>query len=375
MAKILYGIAGEGNGHAIRAECIIDELKKDHHITAFSYGKNWRTLKKYFRTQRSKKQPNKTKYQGENPIIKRIIGSYMYYINNTVSAVVTTVVNTMKLPLMLLASLRYLPYFLNKEIRPDVLITDFEPFIGYWALLFKIPMISIDNQHAITNTKIDGVKGQKIYEIYSKFVVYSYVPKKDKTIITSFFKTEIKKRHKANTTIVPPIIKQEILKKKRTNAGHILVYQTSASYTKMLHILKRINKQFIIYGFNKEKKEGNLHFKEFNNREFHKDIASADAVVINGGFTVLSEALYLHKPIFSIPIKRQFEQILNGHYINKLQYGVSVKDITEENFNVFLEKKKSYRTNIKKIKWDQNKEFFRVLHGTIKELTGKNNNT
>ena len=121
----------------------------------------------------------------------------------------------------------------------------------------------------------------------------------------------------------------------------------------MFPILKKINKQFIIYGFNKEIKEGNLTFKKFNTEEYLEDLATADAVIINGGFTTLSEALYLEKPVFSIPIKRQFEQIINGHYLNKLQYGMAVRDISEENFTKFLNNKEKYKQNIRKIKWNR----------------------
>jgi uncharacterized protein (TIGR00661 family) len=362
MARIIYGVAGEGNGHAIRAKIIIDELKKDHEITAFSYGKNWWSLRSYF-------QQKKTVNPPLNPTIKRIVGSYMYYINNTVSATITTTINIIKLPVMLLASLRYIPHFIIPKLKPDVVMTDFEPFVGYWSLLFNVPVISIDNQHAITHTSIDKIKGQFLYELYSKFVVKSFVPKANKVVITSFFNAERKNKHKTNTTLVKPIVKSSIQKQKRTNKGHVLVYQTSASYTHMLPILKKINKEFIIYGFNKNEKDHNLIFKKFNGDGFNKDIASADAVIINGGFTVLSEALYLHKPIFSIPIKQQFEQILNGHYINKMAYGVAVKDITENNFSEFLDNTEIYRHNIKKIKWDKNEEFFSVLNGAIEELS------
>ena len=92
-------------------------------------------------------------------------------------------------------------------------------------------------------------------------------------------------------------------------------------------------------------------------------------MIINGGFTTLTEALYLEKPVFSIPIKRQFEQIVNGWYVQKLQYGMTVKEITGQNFAAFLEKKETYRKNIQKIKWDKNKQFFAVLNKIIEETT------
>ncbi|MBI5001945.1 hypothetical protein HZC31_01020 [Candidatus Woesearchaeota archaeon] len=347
MATIFYGVAGEGNGHAIRAKTIIDELRKDNAVHIFSHGKGYKFLKQYFP-------------------IKRILGFHMYYINNTVSSFLTGIVNIAKLPFMAIASLQYPIAFIKN--KPDVIITDFEPFALYWAKFFNIPTISIDNQHSITNTKIDKIGGQCLTELYSKIIIHTFLPNPDQTIITTFFPTEITKK---NTVLVPPVIKrevQEIKNKKTKNKKHIFVYQTSPSYKRMLPILKKINKQFIIYGFNKEAREENLLFKKFNKEEYVKDLATADAVIINGGFTTLSEALCLQKPIFSIPIRRQFEQIVNGHYINKLQYGMAVKEITEENFNMFLEKQEQYKKNIKKIKLEGNKELFNIISNTLKLL-------
>ncbi len=351
MPTIFYAVAGEGNGHAIRAKTIIDELRKDHVVHIFSHGKGYYYLKQFFP-------------------LARILGFHMYYVNNTVSSVLTGIVNIAKFPLMLLASLQYIPAFI--KYKPDAVITDFEPFALYWAKIFNVQTISIDNQHSIINTKIDKIRGQWLTELYSRIVIHSFIPKPGKTIITTFFPTEIIKK---NTVLVPPVVKQDVLeirkkiksakKKSESSRGHIFVYQTSPSYKRLIPVLKKIKKEFIIYGFNAEAEEGNLIFKKFNTKEYLEDLATADAVIINGGFTVLSEALFLGKPIFSIPIKRQFEQIVNGHYINKLQYGMAVKEITEEKFEVFLKKMEACRKNIKKIKWDNNKMLFEILNKHI----------
>lgn len=341
MAKIFYGVCGEGNGHAIRSKIIIEELKKMHTVHIFSHGKGHRYLKQFFP-------------------VHRILGFHMYYINNKVSSILTGTINILKFPLMALASLQYPVAFLKE--KPDILITDFEPFIAYWAKIFDVPYMSIDNQHSITNTAIDKIPGQWLNELYSKLVIWNFFPKPKYTLITTFFETTITKK---NTVLVPPIIKPEILRSKSSNKGHIFVYQTSQSYKKMFSVLKKSNKQFLIYGFEKEEQDGNVTFRKFNNEQYAKDLAAADAVIINGGFTTLTEALYLQKPIFSIPIKRQFEQIINGYYLQKLCYGTAVKRITEQNLQEFLEKKEGCRNNIKKIKWDKNKKFFEILQKNV----------
>ena len=40
-----------------------------------------------------------------------------------------------------------------------------------------------------------------------------------------------------------------------------------------------------------------------------------------GGFTLMSEAVYLHKPLLSVPVVGQFEQVLNALYLQALNFG------------------------------------------------------
>ncbi len=337
MAMIFYAVAGEGNGHAIRSFTIIDELRKKHTVHIFSHGKGYAYLKKFYP-------------------VTRILGFHMYYFNNTVSSFLTGVVNILKFPLMFVASLQYLYYFIKE--KPKATITDFEPFLCYWSKLFNVPCISIDNQHSITETEVDTVPEQWFARVYSHCVIKTFLLTPTHIIITTFFPERAKKQ---NVHLVLPIVRNEILIKKSAKNNHILVYQTSQSYKKMFPVLKSIPNQFIIYGFNEERTEGNLMFKTFNTKNYIEDLRTADAVIINGGFTVLSEALYLQKPVFAIPIKRQYEQILNGYYLQKLGYGMAVREITVENFSEFLRNKKAYEKNIKKMHWDDNKKLFDTL--------------
>ena len=219
MTIIFYGVSGEGNGHAIRAEVIIRELKKQNTVHMFSHGKGYHYLKQ--------------KYP-----VNRILGFHMYYVNNTVSSFLTGIINTLKFPLMALASLRYVSEFIKK--KPDFVISDFEPFVCYWAIFFGVPCISSDNQHSITHTKIDKIPNQWLSEMYSRIVITTFLPNPEQIFITTFFPTEV---IKSNTLLFPPILRKEIIDAKSQNKGsqnkgHIFVYQTSTSYKKMFGVLK-----------------------------------------------------------------------------------------------------------------------------------------
>jgi uncharacterized protein (TIGR00661 family) len=168
----------------------------------------------------------------------------------------------------------------------------------------------------------------------------------------------------------PPILREKVLNLKPSRGEHVLVYQTSDSNLKLLEVLKEFDDEFIIYGFHKEEESGNLKFKDFNEDEFFEDLASARAVITNGGFSLISEALYLEKPVYSIPIKKQFEQILNALYLDKLEYGEFHKDLDRESIEKFLSKLEYYRDKIKsRFKHDHNQDILRKLDEIIEELT------
>ena len=52
-----------------------------------------------------------------------------------------------------------------------------------------------------------------------------------------------------------------------------------------------------------------------------QDMASSRYVICNGSHTVISEALYLGKPVFAFPIHMAFEQFFNAYMLKKLGYG------------------------------------------------------
>ena len=138
------------------------------------------------------------------------------------------------------------------------------------------------------------------------------------------------------------------MKLKSEEGQHILVYQTSDSNLKLLDLLKELDEEFIIYGFHKDEQDTNLTFKSFNDKEFLQDLATCRAVLTNGGFTLISEALYLKKPVLSVPVKKQFEQILNAIYLDRLGYGEYHEDLEKGDVLKFLKKLEIYRDNIEK---------------------------
>jgi len=54
------------------------------------------------------------------------------------------------------------------------------------------------------------------------------------------------------------------------------------------------------------------------------------------GFTLMPEAFYLRKPYLAFPMRGQFEQELNAHWLAKLNYGINLRRIRSEAVGNFL---------------------------------------
>jgi len=152
--------------------------------------------------------------------------------------------------------------------------------------------------------------------------VKSKLPFCDHYLITTFFFPPVRKE---KTSLFPPILRPEILSAKRSVGDHLLVYQTAEGGETLERTLHDTGLPCRVYGMRRgiqeEQVEGNLRFRPFSETGFIDDLASARGVIAGGGFTLMGEAVYLHKPMLSVPVGGQYEQILNGRYLQKLGYG------------------------------------------------------
>ena len=186
--------------------------------------------------------------------------------------------------------------------------------------------------------------------------------------LTSFFYPKIKARK--NAVIYPPIIREDILKLEPTEGDHIIVYQTSRESEKLVKRLKALkNEKFIVYGFNRNNVDDNLTFKKFNEDEFYDDFASSKAVICNGGFTFISEAIHLKKPIYSIPARGNFEQTLNGYYVQKLGYGEYHRVMNAKRVANFLKRLPKYKKKLANVKKTNNDGIINELIYRIEKYT------
>lgn len=308
--RILYGVVGEGMGHAMRSRVVIDHLvARGHQIEIMASGRACGFLG--------------SRFAGVN----EIHGFHMITEDNRIRLGRTLWSNA-------LAGITGVPrniraYFdLIDQFRPEVVISDFESWTYLYAKVHDVPVLSIDNMQVINRCLhapeiLDGVRAE--FELTRAFIK-SKLPMCAWYLITAFFRAPVRKER---TSLYPPILRPEILAAASRRGEHLLVYQTAGTYGALVDALRASGRECRIYGMRRDLQadeiEGNLTFRPFSEAAFVDDLAGCRAVIASAGFTLMGEAVYLHKPMLAFPIRRQFEQILNGRYLEREGYGMTAE--------------------------------------------------
>ena len=309
--RILYGVVGEGMGHAMRSRVVLEHLvAHDHEIEVMASSQAADFLS--------------SRFEG----VTKIHGFHMISENNRIRRSKTLWSNILEgargVPQNIAAYFDFLDRF-----EPEVVISDFESWTYLYGKNHRLPVISVDNMQIINRCDHpdEVLAGELANYALTKTFVKGKLPFCDHYLITTFFYPEVDKK---NTSLHPPILRPEILAATPSAGEHLLVYQTKVGHGALLEALGQCGLECRIYGMRRdleaEEVEGNLRFRPFGEKGFIDDLASARAVVAGAGFTLMGEAVYLGKPMLAIPLEGQFEQLLNARYLQYEGYGQAASD-------------------------------------------------
>ncbi|MBN2194295.1 MAG: teichoic acid biosynthesis protein [Polyangiaceae bacterium] len=306
--RILYGVVGEGMGHATRSRVVIEHLlQRGHRVRVIVSGRAHQFLRERL---------------GNYPLatLEEIQGFRLVYRNNRLAKSDSLLSQLKDAPHDLAQNLRVYRRVAEDGMQPELVISDFETWAALYAINHFLPVISIDNMQIITRChhppEVNG--SPSFTRGLTRFAVNIRVPGVSHYLITTFFFPRVAK---PRTTLVPPILRREIIEARREPGEHVVVYQTSGSNEELVPALRRLGHEFRVYGMGRVGTEGNVTLRAFSEAGFVEDLRTARAVIAGGGFTVLSEAVSLGVPILSVPIELQYEQELNARYLAYLGYG------------------------------------------------------
>jgi uncharacterized protein (TIGR00661 family) len=197
----------------------------------------------------------------------------------------------------------------------DLVISDFEPISAYAAKLRVIKSLSLSHQASFLSKNTP-----RSYEVdpMAEWVLKNYASCKHN--IGFHF-------DKYDDFILSPHIRSVIRdnKNKTERKGYVLVYLSAYKVEDLVNVFSKYKDfQFVIFSSQINKpgwNNSNVKFRPANQSEFMYALLQCSGVITGGGFETIAEALYLNKPVLTIPIKGQYEQECNATAASKFPNG------------------------------------------------------
>ena len=300
--KVLYGVQTTGNGHINRSSRLISELRKKGAKVDILTSGGFNDIKLPF------------------IVDYKLKGFELKYKGNKVSFIKTLL--SIK-PLKIIKEIKYI------KGDYDLVISDFEPMSALWATLNKVKSISVSNQKSFNNKNIN-LKGGFLSKLFIKYFAYC------KNNIGLSYKN-------IDDNVFLPIISRGIVESDSCCKNFYIVYLPHFSNNEIIDVLTKSNYKFKVFTTNKPPyKVKNIKFYKISKITFQKHLINSSGVITSSGFGTTSEALYLNKKLWSIPIKSQWEQESNALILREM--GVYTGEFNSENLNKWI-------SEYKPIKW------------------------
>jgi uncharacterized protein (TIGR00661 family) len=326
MARILYGVMSRSNGHLTRALAVARRLPE--HEFYFVGGDRIRTV------------------VGDRYPVLTVPDLHTVYRNQRVHLPATVCQGLRSLAAIPTGRRQVLG--LIERWQPNLAFCDFELCVPLAARAAGLKCVSIDHQHILRATRYPVPASQKVSRWLALASAYLFYNFTRHNLIVSFFQPDLKLNRSRNE-LLPPILRPTVTEITARAGNHVLIYQTTPTFTGLLDAARQLSRPVIVYGMRSAPAvEGNITFKSFDPRGILEDLAGCAYVVVNGGHNVICESLYYGKPVLSFPIALDFEQFLNAWHVRALGYGdfSTSRAPTPELFQRFERQVDDYRANI-----------------------------
>lgn len=366
--RILYGVQGEGRGHAGRSLQVIQWLvAKGHHVKVLSGGDAMKVL------------GGLGLDLEEIPMIR-----YQFRPGGGFSPWLTFSRNVGKALGLLFGFGRERGRVarIAADFRADLIISDFEPYLSRLAKDMRIPLLAIDHQHFLTESVLPRVSGWQnllMLKVY-QFGTSLMAGRPDRIITSSFY--HFPKKRDSRAVFVGPFIPSRLKRLRPGDDGSVTVYLKQPEYLRdLLGVLsRRPATRFVIFsdwrgGF-PEGLPANISAAPIGREEFLAQLARGKALITTAGNQVIGEAAYLLKPVLAFPEPDILEQELNAQALRLSGFGDSFRlgTLSEPGWDAFERRLPEYRQHMERFfrtsrAFDGRKAALRSLRGFLREIS------
>lgn len=299
MARILYGVMGNTNGHIMRSLALAERLP-EHEFHFIGGGRVPEVL--------AGRHPCL-----EVPVLRTVHGRSGVSVAGVVGQAVARLAEAPAITRRILD--------LAEAWQPDLVIADREFFLPLACRRGGIPCLALNHSGLLLTTRYPVPRGQRLswaLAMLNDRMLYDFTRE---NWSVSFYHPPLRSRRGRVDRLFPPVLRRAVRERRPSDGGHVLVYQTSRHFGPLLPLLEGLKRPVRVYGAGREGTHGPVTFCAFDENRILDDLASCAWVLLNGGHNLLCEAFFLGKPALCTPYPRLFEQYLNAHYVRSLGYG------------------------------------------------------
>jgi uncharacterized protein (TIGR00661 family) len=231
---------------------------------------------------------------------------------------------------------------------PDLVISDYDMVSAQIAYLFGVPLVTLDQQSKFLGYECPTIDAFTSGE--HRMRLGYFFPKAKARFATSFFTVDYAPVVEYPVTILPPILGGDVkgLIPEPVD-GYVTVYLSAAS-----HIAQPLDELLALFGQFTDHRftcfvdgevthiPGNVTLKPNSRADFIASLRQSAAVISTAGHNLITEALYLHVPMFLLPFAH-YEQQLNARMITDAGLGCAAEKLTRTNLGLFLDTLDVYR--------------------------------
>ncbi len=338
MKKILYGICGIGNGHVFRQlPRILGYLENNATVAVLCYGRSFDVLYEY-----QARHKNLYLFKVEIP-----------YIPGSSSGLDFIGASALANPEGVKINFEAMSKVSDLIGKPDIVFSDYEPFSASYAYAYDSPLITIDQQskylfetcpETLNNTSyLDEVMRLRLF-----------FPKASLRIACSFFKIDRSAKYPELHIVQAPVretLRHEKLIKPKENNFLVYLseqYLSQDFYEKLGDTLSvHTNSIFHVYvpkSIILRVNTKNVNYFYHGDPSFESRFLQSCGVISTAGHSLLSECVYLHKPVLAIPLSI-YEQQMNAFVIEHAGVGIRANMINSDVITEFTTQINTFRKN------------------------------
>ncbi len=330
--RYLFIVQGEGRGHMTQAISLKETLKNaGHQVVCTLVGKSERRIIPDFFLKRM-----------EAPVISFESPNFVLDKGNKRVRISKTIIHNLAQGKTYYRNLKLI-HAQVECYNPDIIINFYDFLAGVYNMIFphKAKFICIGHQYLALHPEFIFPKGNMADKILLLLNTKITSLLADRRLALSF--TPLPCDPTGKTSVVPPLLRREVLKISPNREAYYLVYLVNEGYAHEVIHWHQANREIRLHCF-WDKKDAedtvvlheNLIFHKIDDQKFLNLMRSCSGYISTAGFESICEAMYLDKPVMMVPIKGHFEQKCNALEAQKANAGIAASSFNLSDFLNYL---------------------------------------